>query len=69
MEPMNPHVLVIKKHVMTAIDELLRRGYTYDESKYRVWDRVREVLNKSYGECDESDIPVVKIAIELLLQE
>ena len=69
MEPVNPHALVIKKHVTSAINELVARGYTYDESKYRVWDRVREVLNKSYGDCIESDIPTVKIAIELLLQE
>jgi hypothetical protein len=69
MDPVNPHVLVIKKHVTSAIEELVRRGYAYDESKYRVWDRVREVLNKSYGDCDESDIPTVKIVIELLLQE
>ena len=69
MELVNPNVLVIKEHVKTAVDELLRRGYTYDESKYRVWNRVREVLNKSYGECEESDIPTVRIAIELLLQE
>lgn len=69
MELVNPNVLVIKEHVKTAVDELLRRGHSYDESKYRVWDRVREVLNKSYGECEESDIPAVRVAIELLLQE
>ena len=69
MESANQHALVIKKHVESAANELAQRGYEYDESKYRIWNRVREVLNKSYGDREESDVPVIRIVIELLLKE
>jgi hypothetical protein len=65
----NESTLRIREHVRLAAEKLSNGENSFEIAKTFVWTHLREELGKSYGDCDDSDLPHVLTIINLLIGE
>ena len=62
--------LAIKERVLQVRNRLVATtNIDPSQASSIVWNRIRSQLDKSYSDCDESDLPVVMVAIKSIEEE
>ena len=65
----NESTLQLRESVKRVAEKLIRDNVTYEAAKSYVWSHLRTCLGKSYGDCDDSDLPKAIAIINLLIGE
>ena len=65
----NESTLRLREHVRNAAERLNSGTSSYEMTKSLVWSHLRTHLGKSYGDCDDSDLPRAIAIINLLIGE
>ena len=66
----NETTLAIKERVLTTRNRLVVKDNVDPlTASSIVWDRIRVALNKSYSDCDETDLPTVMNVLQSIEEE